>query len=74
MTVEPQLALVTDASPRGVGAILADIDRSKNKVIPLEALEIPFKEEYAKWMGIPWDDLAGQGPLEAWAILMAHGD
>ena len=39
--------------------------------MPLEALEIPFKEEYARWMGVPWDDPAGQGPLEAWAILMA---
>ena len=69
--VPAQFALITDASPRGVGAILADIDRKSRAIIPLEALEIPFTEEYAKWMSIPWDDPAGQGPLEAWAILMA---
>lgn len=50
-TVLPGMALVTDASPRGVGAILADIDRANNRIIPLEALEIPFKDEYAKWIG-----------------------
>ena len=66
----PQFALITDAPPRGIGAILA-IDRQSRTIIPLEALEIPFTEEYARWMGIPWDDPAGQGPLEAWAILMA---
>ena len=69
--VPAQFALITDASPRGIGAILADIDRRNRSIIPLEALEIPFTQEYAKWMGIPWDDPAGQGPLEAWAILMA---
>eukprot|EP00435_Cladocopium_sp_Y103_P019673 s3697_g4.t1 len=69
--VPATLALITDASPRGVGAILADIDRVSKVLTPLEALEIPMKEEYARWMGIPWDDPAGQGPLEAWSILMA---
>jgi len=34
-------------------------------------MENPLKREHAEWMGIPWDDPAGQGPLEAWAILMA---
>ena len=34
----------------------------------LEALEIPLKKEHADWMGIPWDDAAGQGPLEAWHL------
>ena len=69
--VPAQFALITDASPRGVGAIFADIDRQSRAIVPSEALEIPFTEEYARWMGIPWDDPAGQGPLEAWAILMA---
>ena len=69
--VPAQFALITDASPRGVGAIFADMDRQSRAIVPLEALEIPFTEEYARWMGIPWDDPAGQGPLEAWAVLMA---
>jgi len=51
----PQFAIITDASPRGVGAILADIDKSSRSIVPLEALEIPFTEEHARWMGIPWD-------------------
>ena len=54
--VPAQFALITDASPRGVGAIFADIDRQSRTIVPLEALEIPFTEEYARWMGIPWDD------------------
>lgn len=65
----PAFALVTDASPFGVG--LADIDRGSRILVPLEALEIPVREEHAKWMGIPWQQAAGQGPLEAWAVLMA---
>ena len=69
--VPAQFALVTDASPRGVGAILADIDRKNGVLAPLEAMENPLKREHAEWMGLPWDDPAGQGPLEAWAILMA---
>eukprot|EP00435_Cladocopium_sp_Y103_P021609 s565_g5.t1 len=64
------VAMISDASPRGVGVILADIDRKEKKLIPLEALEIPVTQQIATWMGIPWDQAAGQGPLEAWAILM----
>eukprot|EP00435_Cladocopium_sp_Y103_P055471 s826_g18.t1 len=68
--VQATVALISDASPRGVGVILADIDRKEKKLIPLEALEIPVTQAIATWMGIPWDQAAGQGPLEAWAILM----
>ena len=69
--VHPSFALITDASPLGVGAILADIDKVNKILVPLEALEIPITEDIAKWMGIEWKAASGQGPLEAWAVLMA---
>ena len=69
--VHPTFALITDASPQGVGAILADIDKGSKQLVPLEALEIPVTEDIAKWMGIEWKAPSGQGPLEAWAVLMA---
>jgi hypothetical protein len=69
--VHPNFALITDASPLGVGAILADIDKVNKILVPLEALEIPITEDIAKWMGIEWKAASGQGPLEAWAVLMA---
>ena len=68
--VLPTFALVTDAAPMGVGAILADIDRANRRLVPLEALEIPITQEIASWMGIEWQAASGQGPLEAWAVLM----
>ena len=69
--VHPSFALITDASPQGVGAILADIDKKNKLLVPLEALEIPITEDIARWMGIEWKAASGQGPLEAWAVLMA---
>ena len=45
--VLPTFALVTDAAPMGVGAILADIDRANRRLVPLEALEIPITQEIA---------------------------
>lgn len=69
--VHPTFALITDASPQGVGATLADTDKTDKVLVPLEALEIPVTEEIAKWTGIQWKEASGQGPLEAWAVLMA---
>ena len=69
--VHPTFALVVDASPMGVGAILADIDKANRVLVPLEAMEIPVTQDVAEWMGIEWKEASGQGPLEAWAVLMA---
>ena len=68
----PDYAIVTDASPQGMGAILATIDHNvgQNFTI-LEALEIPVLEEDAKWLGVEWNQSSSQGPLEAWAVKLA---
>ena len=68
----PDYAIVTDASPQGIGAILATVDRNVGQTFTiLEALEIPVLEEDAKWLGVPWNESASQGPLEAWAVKLA---
>eukprot|EP00913_Durusdinium_trenchii_P021726 g20412.t1 len=68
----PDYAIVTDASPQGMGAILATIDHNvgQNFTI-LEALEIPVLEQDAKWLGVEWNQSSSQGPLEAWAVKLA---
>ena len=58
-------AIITDASPRGLGAIICDVD------LKTGALEISIGPEDAEWIGIPYDDPSGQGPLEGWAVLAA---
>ena len=63
------LGLITDASPRGLGAILFEIDQETGALVALDAIESPITEDDAKWLGIPFDDPAGQGPLEGLAIL-----
>ena len=68
----PDYAIVTDASPQGMGAILATVDHNVGQTFTiLEALEIPVLEEDAKWLGVPWKESASQGPLEAWAVKLA---
>ena len=58
----PDFAIVTDASPQGIGAILATIDHNVGQTFTiLEALEIPVLEEDAKRLGVPWKESASQG-------------
>ena len=63
------MGIITDASPRGIGAILFEIDADSGNLVALAAVEAPVTKGDAEWLGIPWDDPAGQGPLEGWAIL-----
>ena len=68
----PGFAIVTDASPQGIGAILATVDHNVGQTFTiLEALEIPVLEADATWLGVPWKESASQGPLEAWAVKLA---
>ena len=68
----PDFAIVTDASPQGIGALLATVDHNVGQTFTiLEGLEIPVLEEDAKWLGVPWKESASQGPLEAWAVKLA---
>ena len=65
------LGIITDASPRGIGAVLFDVDEQTGNLTALAAVEAEVTPEDAKWLGIPWNDPAGQGPLEGWAVLLA---
>ena len=68
----PDFAIVTDASPQGIGAVLATVDHNVGQTFTiLEALEIPVLEEDAKWLGVEWKESSSQGPLEAWAVKLA---
>ena len=68
----PDFAIMTDASPQGIGALLATVDRNVGQTFTiLEALEIPVLEEDAKWLGVEWKESSSQGPLEAWAVKLA---
>lgn len=46
----PDFAIVTDASPQGMGALLATVDHNVVRFTILEALEVPVLEEDAKWL------------------------
>eukprot|EP00438_Fugacium_kawagutii_P032790 Skav211927 [mRNA] locus=scaffold1086:171492:172376:+ [translate_table: standard] len=67
----PSLALITDASPQGIGAVLAIVDLQSNRLTPIAAMDSRVTEEDARWLGVPWNEAASQGALEAWAILLA---
>ena len=69
--VPATFAIITDASPRGVGAILAAIDIRSGQMSILEAMEMEVTQADAEWLGIEWDEASGQGPLEGWAVLLA---
>lgn len=65
-------AIVTDASPQGIGALLATVDHTMGPSFTIiEGLEIQLEEADAKWLGVPWNESASQGPLEAWAVKLA---
>ena len=65
----PELCIVTDASPHGVGAVLCMIQ--DGKLIPWVAMEAPVRAEDAEWLGVEFGEASSQGPLEAWAVLLA---
>ena len=67
----PELAIVTDACPLGIGAILGRVDIQQGMIEPWVALEIPLKEEDARWLGVEWGQASSQGAMEAWAVLLA---
>ena len=69
--VPASFAIITDASPRGVGAIVAAIDIYRGNLTIIEAMEMEVTQEDAEWLGIEWDEASGQGPLEGWAVLLA---
>ena len=68
--VEPTHALITDASPLGVGLILAAIDKNKQELTPLVAAQGKVTPKVAQFLGIPHGQADGQSVLEAWTILL----
>ena len=63
--------LVADASPQGVGAILAAADAAQTKFEPLAALKAEVTKEVAEFLGLPFGESGSQGPLEALALVLA---
>ena len=65
-TAEPTMVITCDASPWGLGAVLATPSG-----FPLAWLSSRVTEEDAQRLGIAWGELSGQAVLEALAILVA---
>ena len=69
--MHPDLAIITDASPQGVGAILCYVNLGRGELIPWAAMEAPVRKEDTDWLGLEFGEASSQGALEAWAVLLA---
>ena len=66
------MGIITDASPKGWGAILVKVvDGHRKQLVPLEAVEGLISEDEAKLLEVPWGESASQAVMEALAILRA---
>ena len=63
----PTHAIITDASPLGLGIILAAVDKAKEELTPLVAV---YGLKLAKFIGVPHGAADGQSTLEAFAVLL----
>ena len=66
----PTHALITDASPLGLGIILAAVDKQKEELTPLVAVYGLVSPTLAKFIGVPHGAPDGQSTLEAFAVLL----
>ena len=64
-------SITTDASPYGVGAILAVVDKDMEELTPTVAFRGKITRNVAQTLGIPFHEAAGQAVLEAWTVLLA---
>ena len=64
-------AITTDACPLGIGGVLAAVNVAENTLIPVAAFRAKITPEVAKDLGIEYGLAAGQGALEAFAVLVA---
>ena len=69
--VKPKFAIVTDASPLGVGMLLAAVDQELQEIKPLVALKGQVTKKVADWIGVAHGESSSQSTLEAWTILLA---
>ena len=66
----PKYALLTDASPWGVGLILARVEDDLKKITPFVVARGKVTQEVADALGLEFGNSSGQASLEAWAILL----
>ena len=66
---EPTVGVITDASPKGVGAVLVKV--KKDELIMYEAFEAEFTETEAKLLDVAWGEAESQSVVEAYAIYRA---
>eukprot|EP00439_Symbiodinium_sp_Y106_P078712 s539_g17.t1 len=67
----PEFMIVTDASPEGLGAVLAHVEPGTQFFEPIAALAIKVTEKDARELGLEWGKSSSQGPLEAAAVAVA---
>lgn len=48
----PTLAIITDASPHGIGAVLAFVVMGAGKLTPWATVDSKVLEEDARWLGV----------------------
>ena len=67
----PEWLVVTDASPWGLGAILAMADMEHKVFEPTTALTATVDQNLADFLGVQFGEAASQGTLEALALVLA---
>ena len=63
--------IVTDASPEGLGAVLACVEPGSLVFEPVAAMAVKVTEKDAADLGLQWGQSSPQGPLEAAAVAVA---
>ena len=59
------MGIITDASPKGWGAILVKVvDGHRKQLVPLEAVEGLISEDEAKLLEVPWGESASQAVMD----------
>ena len=65
------MGILSDASPKGLGAVLVAVRPSSNELLIMEAYEAKFTNSEAKLLGVEYGESSSQGILESLAILRA---
>ena len=67
--MEPTIGVITDASPKGVGAVLVKV--KNGELTMYEAFEAEFTKTEAKLLDVTWGEAESQSVVEAYAIYRA---
>ena len=68
MKQQPEFLVVADASPTGVGAVLAAADASQTSFEPVAALKAKVTKEVASFLGCFLDPLASPAHRGRWKL------